>query len=178
MNFHQLYVVLYWPDRTGFRICPGRHLVYSSLWINIVSILAMFEISRAVDTAPDEVLISEEQFTNTTVRYSRLLKLIDQQADTNCLPVGQRCSSVQSSHTLRRKGFSWDWTSDETSFIGMLEILSSCPSTTFDSNNLCKSSPSLLSSSRHVLRTFQHTSFPIHRKSVRRGYDSSVFHIQ
>ena len=55
------------PDRTGVRICPGRHLAFASLWINIASILATFEISRATDSAPDKALGSEEQYTGAIV---------------------------------------------------------------------------------------------------------------
>jgi hypothetical protein len=44
--------------------------------MDIVSILAMFEISRAVDTAPEEVLVSEEQYTDTTISYGHLSRLI------------------------------------------------------------------------------------------------------
>jgi hypothetical protein len=106
--------------------------VYSSVWINVVSILAMFEISRAVDTAPDEVLVSEEQFTNTTVWYGHLTRLIVQQADNTCLPVGPSRSRVQSSRPLRKqRSYLWDYTRDETSYIGMVEILDSCPLESF-----------------------------------------------
>ncbi|KAJ7453448.1 cytochrome P450-like protein, partial [Mycena latifolia] len=33
----------------GRRLCPGRHLATSSIWITVVSILATFDISKAVD---------------------------------------------------------------------------------------------------------------------------------
>ncbi|KAF7368440.1 Cytochrome P450 [Mycena venus] len=33
----------------GRRICPGRHMAYSSLWLTIASILATFDINKAVD---------------------------------------------------------------------------------------------------------------------------------
>ncbi|KAJ7018180.1 cytochrome P450 [Mycena alexandri] len=33
----------------GRRLCPGRHLALSAIWINIASILATFNISKAVD---------------------------------------------------------------------------------------------------------------------------------
>lgn len=33
----------------GRRICPGRHLAYASVWITVASILAAFEITKAVD---------------------------------------------------------------------------------------------------------------------------------
>ena len=99
---NQVTVVSHSPDRTGVRICPGRHLAFASLWINIASILAMFKISRAADSAPDQVLSSEEQFTNTLVRYDRLPSLIDQQADTS-FPACQSRLNVRSNHALRRQ---------------------------------------------------------------------------
>ncbi|KAJ6564499.1 cytochrome P450 [Mycena capillaripes] len=33
----------------GRRLCPGRHMALSSVWISVVSILATFDISEAVD---------------------------------------------------------------------------------------------------------------------------------
>ncbi|KAJ7021454.1 cytochrome P450 [Mycena alexandri] len=33
----------------GRRICPGRHIAYSSLWLTMASILATFDIDKAVD---------------------------------------------------------------------------------------------------------------------------------
>ncbi|KAG7440087.1 cytochrome P450 [Guyanagaster necrorhizus] len=33
----------------GRRICPGRHLAYASVWITVASILAVFDITKAVD---------------------------------------------------------------------------------------------------------------------------------
>ncbi|KAJ7460270.1 cytochrome P450 [Mycena latifolia] len=33
----------------GRRVCPGRHLATSSVWITVVSILATFDINKAVD---------------------------------------------------------------------------------------------------------------------------------
>lgn len=33
----------------GRRICPGRHMAYASVWITVASILAAFEITKAVD---------------------------------------------------------------------------------------------------------------------------------
>ncbi|KAJ7584750.1 cytochrome P450 [Mycena floridula] len=33
----------------GRRICPGRHMAYSSVWIAIASLLSVFEISKATD---------------------------------------------------------------------------------------------------------------------------------
>ncbi|KAJ7938085.1 cytochrome P450 [Mycena leptocephala] len=33
----------------GRRLCPGRHMAFSSIWITVVSILATFDITKAVD---------------------------------------------------------------------------------------------------------------------------------
>ncbi|KAJ7235514.1 cytochrome P450 [Mycena rebaudengoi] len=46
----------------GFRrrICPGRHMAMSSLWISIASILAAFDISEAVGEDGNDVEPSYE----------------------------------------------------------------------------------------------------------------------
>ncbi|KAF8209020.1 cytochrome P450 [Mycena galopus ATCC 62051] len=38
------------PEAFGFgcRICPGRHMAHDSVWLNIVSILATFDITKAI----------------------------------------------------------------------------------------------------------------------------------
>ncbi|PPQ76418.1 hypothetical protein CVT26_013075 [Gymnopilus dilepis] len=33
----------------GRRICPGRHMAYSAIWVNIASMLAVFNIEKSVD---------------------------------------------------------------------------------------------------------------------------------
>ncbi|KAG5650137.1 hypothetical protein H0H81_000560, partial [Sphagnurus paluster] len=33
----------------GRRICPGRHMAFSAVWITMASIIATFDISKAVD---------------------------------------------------------------------------------------------------------------------------------
>ncbi|KAJ7431570.1 cytochrome P450 [Mycena galericulata] len=33
----------------GRRLCPGRHMAFSSIWITVVSLLATFDITKAVD---------------------------------------------------------------------------------------------------------------------------------
>ncbi|KAI0076600.1 cytochrome P450 [Panus rudis PR-1116 ss-1] len=43
----------------GRRICPGRHFAKSSFWINVATILAAFEISRAVDKDGNEIVPKE-----------------------------------------------------------------------------------------------------------------------
>lgn len=38
-----------------FRVCPGRHLVDSTLWILIVSVLAAFSVHKKVDSNGNEI---------------------------------------------------------------------------------------------------------------------------
>jgi cytochrome P450 len=44
----------------GRRVCPGKHMARSSVWIAIASILAAFEITPARDENGAEIPISEE----------------------------------------------------------------------------------------------------------------------
>ncbi|KAJ6579965.1 cytochrome P450 [Mycena vulgaris] len=46
----------------GRRICPGRHMAASSLWITIASLLATFDIQKAVDEYGKEIEPSHEYF--------------------------------------------------------------------------------------------------------------------
>ncbi|KAJ7934499.1 cytochrome P450 [Mycena leptocephala] len=51
------------PDAAfGFRrrLCPGRHMAFSSIWITVVSILATFDITKAVDEKGNVVELSYE----------------------------------------------------------------------------------------------------------------------
>ena len=50
----------------GRRMCPGRHLAYESLWLSMASVLAVFDISKAVDDFGKPVTPSGE-FTETFV---------------------------------------------------------------------------------------------------------------
>jgi cytochrome P450 len=36
-------------DIHNFRLCPGRHMALSSIWITVASIVATFNIAKAVD---------------------------------------------------------------------------------------------------------------------------------
>ncbi|KAJ7016900.1 cytochrome P450 [Mycena alexandri] len=47
----------------GRRLCPGRHLALSTIWINIVSILATFNISKAVDEDGNIIEPTQEFFS-------------------------------------------------------------------------------------------------------------------
>ncbi|KAJ6511711.1 cytochrome P450 [Mycena vulgaris] len=46
----------------GRRICPGKHMAYSSLWITIASILATLDIKKALDKNEKEIEPSHEYF--------------------------------------------------------------------------------------------------------------------
>ncbi|KAJ7676990.1 cytochrome P450 [Mycena polygramma] len=47
----------------GRRICPGKHMAHSSVWMNVVSILATFNITKAVDEDGHVVEPTYEYFT-------------------------------------------------------------------------------------------------------------------
>ncbi|KAJ6579508.1 cytochrome P450 [Mycena vulgaris] len=53
----------------GSRICPGRHLARSSIWITIVSILSTFMISKAMDNDGHEIEVSAEEVTSGVVSF-------------------------------------------------------------------------------------------------------------
>lgn len=38
-----------------FRVCPGRHLVDSTMWILVVSVLAAFSVRKKVDLYGKEI---------------------------------------------------------------------------------------------------------------------------
>ena len=43
-----------------YRMCPGRHMVWSELWIMIASMLATMKIGKAVDENGIEIELVEE----------------------------------------------------------------------------------------------------------------------
>jgi cytochrome P450 len=51
----------------GRRVCPGRHLVADSLFITIASVLATFDISKAVDEKGNFITPVEE-YTSGVIR--------------------------------------------------------------------------------------------------------------
>lgn len=53
----------------GTRICPGRYLARSSIWIIIVSILSTFVVSKAMDDDGHEIEVSDEEFTAGVVSF-------------------------------------------------------------------------------------------------------------
>ena len=50
----------------GRRICPGRHLAEASIWITIVSILAVFQIRKAKNERGEDIDV-KLQFSNGQV---------------------------------------------------------------------------------------------------------------
>ncbi len=42
-------------DLSCFRMCPGRHLVDSTLWILVVSVLAAFNVRKKIDLHGNEI---------------------------------------------------------------------------------------------------------------------------
>ncbi|KDR72342.1 hypothetical protein GALMADRAFT_769658 [Galerina marginata CBS 339.88] len=57
----------------GRRICPGRHLADSSVWIAIASILAAFDISPA-KTADGRSIIPKEEFLSGITSHPKPFK--------------------------------------------------------------------------------------------------------
>ncbi|KAF8990697.1 cytochrome P450, partial [Hymenopellis radicata] len=53
----------------GSRICPGRHLARSTVWIAIVSILATLVISKDKNENGREIEVSDEEFTSGVVSF-------------------------------------------------------------------------------------------------------------
>ncbi|KAJ7221702.1 cytochrome P450 [Mycena pura] len=51
----------------GRRICPGRHMATSSVWITLTSILAAFDISKAVDDNGEVIEPSYDYFAGLVV---------------------------------------------------------------------------------------------------------------
>ncbi|CAA7261115.1 unnamed protein product [Cyclocybe aegerita] len=51
----------------GRRICLGRYMAFSSVWINVASILATFDISKAVDM-DGKVIEPSHEYTSSLVR--------------------------------------------------------------------------------------------------------------
>ncbi|KAJ6491300.1 cytochrome P450 [Mycena vitilis] len=54
------------PDPTfgfGRRLCPGRHMAQASVWINVVSILATFDIAKAVGEDGQVIEPTHEYFS-------------------------------------------------------------------------------------------------------------------
>lgn len=39
----------------GRRVCPGRHMAYDSLWLSMASLLAVFNIRKAKDSAGNDI---------------------------------------------------------------------------------------------------------------------------
>ncbi|KAG6872554.1 hypothetical protein C0995_008898 [Termitomyces sp. Mi166 len=59
----------------GRRICPGRHMAFSAVWIAIASILTVFDITKARDESGNTIELSHEYISSLV-----------------CLPVPFKCS--------------------------------------------------------------------------------------
>ncbi|KAL5514757.1 hypothetical protein ACEPAG_2073 [Sanghuangporus baumii] len=77
----------------GRRICPGRHFAEDSIFIQVASILAVFDIQMAVDTNDDPIVPKEEYISafirkpmpfkcKITPRSDKSAKLIQQAVDS------------------------------------------------------------------------------------------------
>jgi hypothetical protein len=55
-------------DRTFIRRCPGSHLIESSAWLLIVSMIAVFDMSKAVDEQGN-IIEPEVQFNDSVFRF-------------------------------------------------------------------------------------------------------------
>lgn len=52
----------------GRRICPGRYMAFSAVWIAVASILTVFDISKAVDEH-GEVIEPSHEYLSALVWY-------------------------------------------------------------------------------------------------------------
>jgi len=59
----------------GRRICPGRYMAFSAMWIAVASIIATFDITKAVDEN-GQVIEPSHEYTSSVV----------------CMPLGFKCS--------------------------------------------------------------------------------------
>ncbi|KAJ3965533.1 cytochrome P450 [Lentinula raphanica] len=73
----------------GRRICPGKHMALSAMWIAIASILSVFEISKAVD-GNGQVIEPSMKFKSTMLQNQPLAyKLSIKLRSPDCLRVMQ-----------------------------------------------------------------------------------------
>ena len=55
-------------DHGGNRICPGRHIAISTIWIAAASILTTFNISKCLDKDGRVIEPSPEYTSSTIIR--------------------------------------------------------------------------------------------------------------
>ncbi|KAJ3849625.1 cytochrome P450 [Lentinula lateritia] len=58
----------------GRRVCPGKHMAFSAIWIAVASILSVFNISKALDADGDIIEPSMEYDTSTLQKCSNVRK--------------------------------------------------------------------------------------------------------
>lgn len=80
-----------WVVDWSRRLCPGRFLAESSLWLTMASVLAAFDIKPPVDENGREV-IPPASFTSGT---ARLVKLVSRFVDSSCSFLHIRFSQPQ-----------------------------------------------------------------------------------
>lgn len=52
----------------GRRVCPGKHIAKSTLWITVASILTIFKISKAID-ADGNVIEPSQEYTSALILH-------------------------------------------------------------------------------------------------------------
>jgi hypothetical protein len=62
-------------DSRFFSICPGRYMAFSSVWIAVASIIAVFDITKAVDENGNVIEPSHE-YSSSLVWYVKLLSIV------------------------------------------------------------------------------------------------------
>jgi hypothetical protein len=60
----------------ALRICPGRYMAFSAVWIGIASLIAAFDITKAVDENGDVIEPSQE-YSSALVVYVFWLEISD-----------------------------------------------------------------------------------------------------
>jgi hypothetical protein len=86
----------------GRRICPGRYMVLDSVWITVVSILAMFNIEKAVDE-DGKVIEPSGEYSSAAIRFViQLLGIFNANHKCECLVQPSTTIQVQFSASLQR----------------------------------------------------------------------------
>lgn len=57
----------------GRRVCPGRHMATSSIWITVASVLSTFDIVKSIDR-DGNIIEPSEKYTNGLLIYPEPFK--------------------------------------------------------------------------------------------------------
>jgi hypothetical protein len=89
-----LFSVPYRDKHRFCRLCPGRHMALSSIWITVVSILATFDINKAVDERGNVIEPSYEYLSGLvrSEAYLRFALLMNRSNYSSSAPVPFKCS--------------------------------------------------------------------------------------